>query len=116
MIVTKTPEQVEKISGVPADKIRMLGDLFGRRDIRITSVWCMGFNQHSRGTAMNRLIHAVHLLSGHWGREGDGPDDKRAADAVAVAGPGEVEVVGPHERGRNVRAFAGKLDGDVLAL
>lgn len=68
-----TPEQVEKISGVPADKIRMLGDLFGRRDIRITSVWCMGFNQHSRGTDINRLVHGIHLLSGHFGRPGDAP-------------------------------------------
>ena len=32
-----TPEHVEKISGVPAEKIRMLGELFGRKDIRITS-------------------------------------------------------------------------------
>ena len=36
-----TPEYVEEISGVPADKIRMLADLFGDRDRRITSLWCM---------------------------------------------------------------------------
>ncbi|HYG22980.1 MAG TPA: molybdopterin-dependent oxidoreductase [Verrucomicrobiae bacterium] len=68
-----TPEEVERISGVPAGKIRMLGDLFGRRDIRITSTWCMGFNQHSRGTNINRLCHGIHLLSGHFGRPGDAP-------------------------------------------
>ena len=68
-----TPEHVEKISGVPAEKIRMLGDLFGRKDIRITSTWCMGFNQHSRGTDINRLVHGVHMLSGHWGKPGDAP-------------------------------------------
>lgn len=68
-----TPEYVEKISGVPAEKIRMLGELFGRRDLRITSTWCMGFNQHSRGTDINRLCHGVHLLSGHFGRPGDAP-------------------------------------------
>jgi nitrate reductase (cytochrome) len=66
-----TPERVEQISGVPADKIRMLGDLFGRRDLRITSTWCMGFNQHTRGTNINRLCHGIHLLSGHHGRPGD---------------------------------------------
>ncbi len=72
-IAEYTPERVEEISGVPAAKIRMLGKLFGRRDIRITSLWCMGVNQHTRGTAMNSLIHGVHLLSGHFGKPGDAP-------------------------------------------
>lgn len=68
-----TPEYVEEISGVPADKIRMLADLFGDRDRRITSLWCMGMNQHTRGTAINCLVHGIHLLSGHFGRPGDAP-------------------------------------------
>ncbi|MGE4179751.1 MAG: molybdopterin-dependent oxidoreductase [Limisphaerales bacterium] len=68
-----TPEKVEEISGVAAARIRMLGELFGRKDLRITSVWCMGMNQHARGTNINRLVHGIHLLSGHWGRPGDAP-------------------------------------------
>jgi nitrate reductase NapA len=68
-----TPEHVEKLSGVPRAKIELLGKLFADRSQRVVSLWCMGFNQHTRGTGANRLIHAVHLLSGHWGREGDGP-------------------------------------------
>ncbi len=68
-----TPEYVSELSGVPAEKIRMLGELFGRRDIRITSLWCMGVNQHTRGTNMNRLLHGIHLLSGHFGKPGDAP-------------------------------------------
>ncbi len=68
-----TPEYVEDCSGVPADKIRMLADLFGRRDVRITSLWCMGMNQHTAGTAINCLVHGVHLLSGHFGKPGDAP-------------------------------------------
>lgn len=68
-----TPEYVEELSGVPAEKIRMLGDLFGRKDIRITSLWCMGVNQHTRGTNMNRLLHGIHMLSGHFGKPGDAP-------------------------------------------
>ena len=68
-----TPEYVSKLSGVPEEKIRLLGDLFGRRDIRITSLWCMGVNQHTRGTNMNRLLHGIHMLSGHFGRPGDAP-------------------------------------------
>jgi nitrate reductase NapA len=68
-----TPAYVEELSGVSADDIRMLADLFGRRDLRITSLWCMGVNQHTRGTAMNTLLHGIHLLSGHFGRPGDAP-------------------------------------------
>lgn len=68
-----TPEYVEQISGVPAKEILMLGELFGKKDVRITSLWCMGMNQHTRGTAINRLVHGIHLLSGHFGRPGDAP-------------------------------------------
>ncbi len=68
-----TPEHVEKISGVPAKDITLLGRLFGDPKLRITSTWCMGMNQHTRGTAINSLVHGVHLLSGHFGKPGDAP-------------------------------------------
>jgi nitrate reductase NapA len=68
-----TPEYVEQISGVSANDIRMLGDLFGNPKLRITSLWCMGMNQHTRGTAINSLVHGIHLLSGHFGKPGDAP-------------------------------------------
>ncbi|PTL77370.1 molybdopterin-dependent oxidoreductase [Vitiosangium sp. GDMCC 1.1324] len=68
-----TPEKVEQLSGVSAKDLRMLADLFGRRELRITSLWCMGPNQHTRGTAMNSLLHGLHLLSGHFGKPGDAP-------------------------------------------
>lgn len=73
MVEPYTPERVQEISGVHADQIRMLAGLFGRRDVRITSTWCMGMNQHTRGTAINCLVHGIHLLSGHFGRPGDAP-------------------------------------------
>ncbi|MCW5776740.1 MAG: molybdopterin-dependent oxidoreductase [Phycisphaeraceae bacterium] len=66
-----TPERVEELSGVPAAKVRMLGEMFGRRDLRINSLWCMGMNQHTRGTAINCLVHGIHLLSGHIGTPGN---------------------------------------------
>ncbi len=72
-IAKYTPERVEELSGIPPEKMRMLADLFGNHDIRITSLWCMGMNQHTMGTAINALVHGVHLLSGHFGRPGDAP-------------------------------------------
>lgn len=73
LLAEYTPERVEELSGVPAAQLRMLADLFGRRDIRITSLWCMGANQHTQGTQVNNLIHGIHLLSGHFGKPGDAP-------------------------------------------
>lgn len=68
-----TPEYVQEVTGVKAEQIVMLGELFGNPELRITSLWCMGMNQHTRGTAINNLVHGVHLLSGHFGRPGDAP-------------------------------------------
>ena len=68
-----TPERVQALSGLAPASLRLLADLFGRRDLRITSLWCMGMNQHTRGTAINALVHGLHLLSGHFGRRGDAP-------------------------------------------
>lgn len=68
-----TPEKVEELSGVSAADIRMLADLFADRETKITSLWCMGPNQHTQGTAVNSLLHAIHLFSGHFGTPGNSP-------------------------------------------
>jgi len=72
-IAKYTPEVVEELSGIPAEKIEMLAKLFGDRKLKITSLWCMGMNQHTMGTAVNSLVHGVHLFSGHFGKPGDAP-------------------------------------------
>ena len=72
-IAEYTPEYVSKLSGLSVEQLKMLGDLFANPNIRITSTWCMGMNQHTRGTAINRLVHGIHLLSGHFGKPGDAP-------------------------------------------
>jgi nitrate reductase NapA len=68
-----TPARASELSGIPIPKLEALADLFGRHDVKITSVWCMGMNQHTRGTAINSLVHGLHLLSGHFGKPGDAP-------------------------------------------
>ena len=73
LITYYTPERCAALAGVPEGQLRELAMLFADPSVRITSLWCMGVNQHTAGTAMNNLIHNVHLLSGHWGRPGDGP-------------------------------------------
>jgi nitrate reductase NapA len=103
-----TPERVSKLSGISVLDIEMLADLFGDQTIRITSLWCMGANQHTRGTAINSLIHGVHLLSGHFGRPGDAPTSltgqpsacgtAREVGTLAHALPGGRVVTNPDHR------------------
>ena len=68
-----TPEKVSELSGVPVDQLTMLADLFSDPREKIVSLWCMGFNQHTRGTAVNNLVYNVHLLSGKIGTPGSTP-------------------------------------------
>ena len=67
------PEKVSELSGVPVEKLQMLADLFSDPKERIVSLWCMGMNQHTRGTAINNLVYNVHLLSGKIGKPGSTP-------------------------------------------
>ncbi len=68
-----TPERVSKISGVPVAQIEALAEIFGHRKRGVVSTWCMGVNQHYRGTWMNNLITDIHLMTGKICRPGSNP-------------------------------------------
>jgi len=68
-----TPEKVEKISGVPARDIKYLASLYGDPAKKVTSFWCMGMNQHTRGTWINNLVYNIHLLVGKISTPGNSP-------------------------------------------
>ncbi len=68
-----TPEKVEKISGVSAEDIRYLASVYGNPKLKVTSFWCMGANQHTRGTWINNLIYNIHLLVGKISTPGNSP-------------------------------------------
>lgn len=68
-----TLEHAAKLTGIAPADLQALYAVFADPKKRITSLWCMGMNQHTRGTAINCLVHGIHLLSGHWGKPGDGP-------------------------------------------
>jgi len=68
-----TPERVEKISGVPAKDIKYLAALYGDPSLKVTSFWCMGMNQHTRGTWINNLVYNIHLLVGKISTPGNSP-------------------------------------------
>lgn len=67
------PAKVSSITGVPEAQIRALAELYGDPRRGTVSLWCMGVNQHVRGTWMNNLITDLHLLTGKIGRPGANP-------------------------------------------
>ena len=104
-----TVANTAKMSGLSPQQLTLLGDRFADRTRKITSLWCMGVNQHTQGTAINNLIHAIHLFSGHFGKPGDGPQSLtgqpsacgtvREVGTLAHALPGDLRV--DDEKGRH---------------
>lgn len=66
-------DYVEKLSGVPRDKLQKLAQLYADPEIKVTSFWTMGFNQHTRGVWCNNLIYNIHLLTGKIAMPGNSP-------------------------------------------
>ena len=68
-----TPEKVSKYSGLSVKDIRYLASLYADPKLKVMSFWCMGVNQHTRGTWMNNLIYNIHLLVGKISTPGNSP-------------------------------------------
>ncbi|ANM31379.1 nitrate reductase [Acidobacteria bacterium Mor1] len=68
-----TPQKVSEISGVPVEQIHALAEMYGDQSRGTVSLWCMGVNQHVRGTWMNNLINDLHLITGKISRPGANP-------------------------------------------
>ncbi len=66
------PERASEICGISARQIREAAFQFGDAGATM-SLWTMGLNQQTQGTACNRLVNAMHLLTGHIGRPGATP-------------------------------------------
>ena len=68
-----TPEKVAQISGVSVKDIKYMAAYYGDPNKKIMSLWCMGMNQHTRGTWMNNLVYNIHLLTGKIATPGNSP-------------------------------------------
>jgi nitrate reductase NapA len=68
-----TPARVSEITGVPEQQIHALAEMYGDAGRGTVSLWCMGVNQHVRGTWMNNLITDLHLITGKISRPGANP-------------------------------------------
>ncbi len=68
-----SPEKVEELIGIPAKDIKYLASLYGNPNQKVMSLWCMGMNQHTRGTWINNLVYNIHLLVGKISTPGNSP-------------------------------------------
>lgn len=68
-----SPEKAAGPSGVPAETIKRLAEYYADPKTKVVSLWCMGMNQHVRGTWINNLVNNLHLLTGKIGRPGNNP-------------------------------------------
>ncbi|WP_233861667.1 periplasmic nitrate reductase subunit alpha [Paraburkholderia adhaesiva] len=64
---------VTKLSGVSKTKLDQLAKLYADPNIKVMSLWTMGFNQHTRGTWANNLVYNLHLLTGKIATPGNSP-------------------------------------------
>ncbi len=79
-----TPEEVENITGIPADQTRKVAKMLATH--RPTSLtWCMGGTQHSIGSSITRTFCHLQLVLGNMGKSGGGTNIFRGHDNVQGA-------------------------------
>jgi formate dehydrogenase major subunit len=79
-----TPEEVERVSGVPGEQLKRVAEMFATQK-PATLIWCMGQTQHSVGTANVRTSCIALLLTGNVGKPGTGANIFRGHDNVQGA-------------------------------
>lgn len=67
-----TPRLAASVCGVPEADILTAATWFAQSS-RTLSLYCQGLNQATTGTDKNTSLIALHLATGHIGREGAGP-------------------------------------------
>ena len=66
------PQMVSELCGISQDSLQHCAMLIGRAP-SFLSLWCMGLNQSSSGSAKNSALINLHLATGQIGRPGAGP-------------------------------------------
>jgi nitrate reductase NapA len=120
-LVGFTPERVAPVCGISAEAIREAAFRFGSSGASM-SLWTMGLNQQIQGAASNRLIIAMHLITGHIGRPGATPfsltgqpnagGGVRDTGALAHTLPTGRQVTNPEHR-REVEKLWGIPEGKI---
>ncbi|MGF1458451.1 MAG: molybdopterin oxidoreductase family protein [Leptolyngbyaceae cyanobacterium] len=114
------PEHVAAVCGITVDDLETAARYWGRSK-RVLSLWSMGLNQFSDGTAKARTLINLHLMTGQIGRPGSGPFSLtgqpnamggREAGGLSHILPGYRLVKNPEHR-RAVEAAWGLPEGSI---
>lgn len=67
-----TPAMVAQLCGISLEQLQLCAQWIGTAP-SFLSLWCMGLNQSSAGSAKNSALINLHLATGQIGRKGAGP-------------------------------------------
>ena len=117
-----TLEHAAEMSGVPENRLEALAELYADPDIKVMSLWTMGFNQHTRGVWCNNLVYNLHLLTGKIASPGNSPfsltgqpsacGTAREVGTFAHRLPADMVVTNPEHRAEAERIW--KLPAGVI--
>jgi len=79
-----SPENVEKISGIPAEKLEKIAELLGKAEVA-SVYYAMGITQHTTGRDNVWSIANLQMLCGNVGIEGGGVNPLRGQSNVQGA-------------------------------
>jgi nitrate reductase NapA len=68
-----TLEKTAELTKVPGERLLALAELYADPNIKVMSLWTMGFNQHVRGVWANHMVYNIHLLTGKISEPGNSP-------------------------------------------
>jgi formate dehydrogenase alpha subunit len=115
------PDEVEKISGVPADGLVQAAHIFGEASCAMI-LYAMGITQHTHGTDNVKSLANLALMTGNIGRESTGVNPLRGQNNVQGACdmgglpnvyPGYQKVDLPEVQQKMETAWGVKLSGKV---
>jgi len=115
-----TPALVAGRCGIPIEDLETAAALWGESK-RVLSLWSMGLNQSSEGTAKVRSLINLHLMTGQIGKPGAGPFSLtgqpnamggREAGGLSQLLPGYRSVTDPQHRAE-VEQFWGLAPGQI---
>ena len=108
-----SPETVARRCGIASEQVELAARYWAESE-RVLSMWSMGINQSSEGTAKVRTIINLHLMTGNIGKPGAGPfsltGQPNAMGGREVGGlshilPGYRHVKNPQHRAEVERAW-----------
>ncbi|CAN7559006.1 molybdopterin-dependent oxidoreductase [Pseudomonas sp. LjRoot71] len=66
------PQMVSELCGISVESLQQCAHLIGQAP-SFLSLWCMGLNQSTAGSAKNSALINLHLATGQIGKPGSGP-------------------------------------------